>query len=115
MARVVVGNGLVTMLGIFHRNEFNSFNLVDDLMEPYRALMDYWINTFVVSDEKYLSYEMRLKIIKFMMQEIIVNGKKMKITNSMESLVGSFISTMSSGELDTMIKIEFKNFVGVKE
>jgi len=50
MARIVVGNGLVTMLGIFHRNEFNSFNLVDDLMEPYRPLMDYWVNKYIIDD-----------------------------------------------------------------
>ena len=36
MARIVAGYGLNGLLGIFHKNEYNQFNLVDDLMEPFR-------------------------------------------------------------------------------
>lgn len=112
MARVVVGNGLVTMLGIFHRNEFNSFNLVDDLMEPYRPLMDYWVNKYVI-DEKddYLSYEARLKIIEFMNQKVIVNNRKMTIDNSMEDYVTSFVSAMENEDASLLLQIELNNFI----
>ena len=34
IARVCVGYGLNTQIGIHHKNEYNRFNLVDDLMEP---------------------------------------------------------------------------------
>ncbi|WP_245994796.1 type II CRISPR-associated endonuclease Cas1 [Companilactobacillus furfuricola] len=73
MARVVAASGLVTMLGIFHKNEFNSFNLADDLMEPYRPLMDYWINKNISEEKDYLTYESRLKIIEFMQQKLEIN------------------------------------------
>lgn len=112
MARIVVGNGLVTMLGIFHRNEFNSFNLVDDLMEPYRPLMDYWINEFVITDQDYLSYESRLKIIEFMNQKIMIQNKKMTIDNSMQEYVASFIESMEEHDPELLIKIDLNNFVG---
>lgn len=112
MARIVVGNGLVTMLGIFHRNEFNSFNLVDDLMEPYRPLMDYWVNENVLDDKEYLSYESRLKIIEFMNQKIRINNKKMTIDNSMQEYVQSFISAIDETDSSLVIKIDLNNFVG---
>ncbi|WP_334329019.1 type II CRISPR-associated endonuclease Cas1 [Companilactobacillus sp. HBUAS59699] len=112
MARVVVGSGLITMLGIFHHNEFNSYNLADDLMEPYRPLMDYWINKYVIDDEEYLSYESRRNIISFMHKNIIVNGQKMTIDNSMQNFVASFISAMDSSDPDSILKIELKNFIG---
>ncbi|MQS75771.1 type II CRISPR-associated endonuclease Cas1 [Lactobacillus halodurans] len=112
MARIVVGNGLVTMLGIFHRNEFNSFNLVDDLMEPYRPLMDYWVNKYVLNDKDYLDYESRLKIIEFMNQEITLNNRKTTIANSMEEYVASFILAMEEHSPELLLKIKLKNFVG---
>ena len=30
----------MTQLGVWHRNEFNQFNLASDLMEPFRVLAD---------------------------------------------------------------------------
>ena len=51
----------MTMLGVFHCNEYNSFNLVDDLMEPFRPLMDYWIDKEILSQFNYLSYQSSIK------------------------------------------------------
>lgn len=112
MARIVVGNGLVTMLGIFHKNEFNSFNLVDDLMEPFRPLMDYWINQNILGDREYLSYESRLKIIEFMNQKIELKNKKMSMDNAMQEFVTSFISAIEAGDSSSLIEIDLKKFVG---
>lgn len=113
MARIVVGNGLVTMLGIFHHNEFNSFNLVDDLMEPYRPLMDYWVNEYVINDKQdYLSYEARLKIIEFMNQKIKIQNKKMTIDNAMQEYVTSFVSAMDEQDPSLLVDIKLNNFIG---
>lgn len=38
--RAVLAAGLSSCLGIFHRNRSNAFNLVDDLIEPYRPAID---------------------------------------------------------------------------
>lgn len=113
MARIVVGNGLVTMLGIFHHNEFNSFNLADDLMEPFRPLMDYWVNEYVIDDKQdYLSYEARLKIIEFMSQKIKIQNKKMTIDNAMQEYVTSFISAIDEQDPALLVDIKLENFIG---
>lgn len=39
-ARALVAHGMLPSLGIFHGSEQNAFNLADDLMEPYRPLVD---------------------------------------------------------------------------
>jgi len=101
------------MLGVFHRNEFNSFNLVDDLMEPYRPLMDYWVNKYVIDDKKdYLSYEARLKIIEFMNQKIQIQNRKMTINNSMQDYVASFISSMEEQDPSLLLDISLNDFIG---
>lgn len=40
VARAVVGAGLHPALGVHHRNQYNSFALADDLIEPLRPLVD---------------------------------------------------------------------------
>lgn len=39
-ARALVGAGLLPTWGIHHRNQYNAFCLADDIMEPYRPLVD---------------------------------------------------------------------------
>ena len=41
VARAVTGVGLHPTISIFHQNKYNSFRLVDDLMEPFRVLVDW--------------------------------------------------------------------------
>ena len=41
MARAVVGAGLAPGMGLHHRSRLNAFQLVDDLMEPFRPLVDH--------------------------------------------------------------------------
>ncbi|MCA1972483.1 MAG: type II CRISPR-associated endonuclease Cas1 [Caenispirillum sp.] len=40
VARSVAATGLTPALGLFHKNRRNPFRLVDDLMEPFRPLVD---------------------------------------------------------------------------
>jgi len=40
IARTLTAYGFLTAFGLFHHNEQNAFNLADDLMEPYRPLVD---------------------------------------------------------------------------
>lgn len=40
VARALAGSGLHPTLGLFHRNRYNAFCLADDMMEPYRPLVD---------------------------------------------------------------------------
>lgn len=40
VARAVVAAGLHPAIGVQHKNRYNAFSLVDDLMEPYRPLVD---------------------------------------------------------------------------
>ena len=40
MTRAIMDAGLLPLVGVFHRNYYNSFPLADDLMEPYRPFVD---------------------------------------------------------------------------
>lgn len=40
IARSLVGSGLMTFMGIHHRNKYNPYVLADDVMEPFRPFVD---------------------------------------------------------------------------
>lgn len=40
IARSLVAAGFHPTFGIHHDNQLNAFNLADDLIEPYRAIVD---------------------------------------------------------------------------
>ncbi|TLD85072.1 type II CRISPR-associated endonuclease Cas1 [Helicobacter sp. MIT 11-5569] len=40
IVRSLCASGLNPALGIFHANQFNAFNLADDMIEPYRIFVD---------------------------------------------------------------------------
>lgn len=42
-ARALVSAGLFPSLGIFHHNKYNAYCLADDIMEPFRPYVDWWV------------------------------------------------------------------------
>ncbi|MFV0555589.1 MAG: type II CRISPR-associated endonuclease Cas1 [Lactovum sp.] len=113
MARLVTSLGLIPTLGVFHHNEFNSFNLVDDLMEPFRPLMDCYIREKVsVKFKQYLSWEARCMLIDFLHQPYLYNGKKSTIDLFMLDYVNSFIKSMQD-DSSHLVEVSLGGFRGV--
>ncbi len=50
-ARALVAHGLLPTLGLFHSSEQNAFNLADDLIEPYRPVVDLHVATHRKTDD----------------------------------------------------------------
>lgn len=94
IARICVGYGLNSQLGIHHRNEYNRFNLVDDLMEPIRPMLDYFAY-FLLEGEEYFTAEHRKKLINFLNHKIIYRNKKMYIANVIEEYVSQYAALLS--------------------
>lgn len=116
MARLIVGNGFMTMIGVFHKSEYNQFNLVDDLMEPFRALMDYWLHKEILSQKTgYLDYQKRLKIIDFMNQPMLDNGRKSTVDQVMAKYVSSFAKVVEMQDPQLLKQIKLSDFIDGEE
>lgn len=78
MARSIVGAGLLPTLGIFHRNRYNAYCLADDLMEPYRPIIDMVVINLVKNQG--LNEDIPLEIKKVLLQipamDVMMNGEK---------------------------------------
>ena len=68
--REITASGYLTQLGIWHDNEFNSFNLSCDLMEPFRVIVD---RTALKIKEK--DKEFKKKLANILNYKTYIGGK----------------------------------------
>lgn len=100
LAKLCVGYGLNSQLGIHHKNEYNRFNLVDDLIEPFRPFVDYYTYS-LLKNEEYFKIEHRHKLVNLLNHKILYNKKKMFLCNVMEEYVSNIASCIIKKQLET--------------
>lgn len=61
--RAVSAAGLAGSLGVFHRGRSNQFNLVDDLIEPFRPMVDQVVFGSCEFDDEELTKETKQEVI----------------------------------------------------
>lgn len=96
MARSVAAKGFIPAWGIFHKNPYNHFNLVDDFVEVYRPIVDEWV--FCNMSEEFFTREKRLQIIEHMSKKIMFDGKKYQIMKSMDIFLDGVVNYMKTGD-----------------
>ena len=52
MARAVIAAGLHPSIGLHHSNDFNAMRLVDDLLEPFRPIVDVIVKRIVLDGKR---------------------------------------------------------------
>lgn len=78
IARNLVGSGCLPVLGIHHRNKYNPYVLADDIMEPYRPVVDQYIWSYLqtrASDSEELTREDKSHLLHIPVIDITIQGK----------------------------------------
>ena len=110
IARVCVGYGLNTQIGIHHKSEYNRFNLVDDLMEPLRPLVDI-VAYEVLKDSQYFMPEHRHQLVNLLNMKIRYRNKKMYVCNMIENYVEQYASLIT-GRCEDVVFPDIDKFIG---
>jgi CRISPR-associated protein Cas1 len=74
IARQLVAYGFLPALGLQHKSEQNTFNLADDLIEPYRPYIDYTVIQLIkdVSEEqKNLTTEIKSALVEILHKDAL--------------------------------------------
>lgn len=97
LARATVESGLIPSLGIGHVNARNNLCLVDDLMEPFRPLVDrlVWENRRAWNGE--LQHEHRAALVGLMGGYVETEGGATNLYRVMSSLASSLVYAYESG------------------
>ena len=78
MARSIVGAGLLPTLGIHHANRYNAFCLADDLMEPYRPMVDRVVCETVdrYGTNEDIPTDIKITLLKIPAMDVMMEGEK---------------------------------------
>ncbi|MFC3810352.1 type II CRISPR-associated endonuclease Cas1 [Lacihabitans lacunae] len=79
VARSLVGSGLLPVLGIHHRNKYNPYCLADDIMEPYRPIVDLHVFEYINKEEflpELLGKSEKAHILNLLNIDVEIEGKK---------------------------------------
>ena len=93
IAKLCVGYGLNCQLGIHHRSEYNRYNLVDDLIEPFRPFVDYYAY-ILLGDDKFFTGEHRHRLINMLNHVCVYNKKNMYLCNALEKYVENYAAIL---------------------
>ena len=97
MARAIVTSGLHPAIGIHHCNQTNPFQLVDDLMEPFRPFIDNAIKNIATPDIK-LTPDIKRTLVMVLNNPVNLANKTYTLQNAMQEVVRSFASSLAQGK-----------------
>lgn len=72
-ARSIVAAGLHPTLGVFHSNEGNAMRLVDDLMEPFRPVIDLRVWQLAKQGERLITPETKRALVRTLYDDMQTN------------------------------------------
>ncbi len=78
IARNLVGSGCLPVLGIHHTNKYNAFCLADDIMEPFRPVIDKLVLDYIAGKneiEAELTREDKAYLLQIPATDISMEGK----------------------------------------
>lgn len=108
--KALISTGFHCALGINHHNEYNSFNLADDLIEPWRAMVDQ-IAYGIIGTDCNLSIKQRRTLTGVLHKPCKIEGKVMNISTGIELMVDSFKNAVIENQAEVLklpMLIDFK-------
>lgn len=97
-ARATVGAGLHPSVGIHHRNQYNSLCLVDDLMEPFRPLVDTLVARLAAAGADGVHKDTKKQLAGVVALDMRSAGGTTPVATCLERLAVSLAQAFESGE-----------------
>lgn len=105
IARAIVACGLIPSIGVHHVSQVNSFNLADDLFEPFRPLVDRAVADLTAGRDSQtdLTKEDRRLLAGLPFSEIELSGEVMTILAATERSAKSLARAFESGDAKPLL------------
>jgi CRISP-associated protein Cas1 len=110
IARGLVAHGMHPPIGLFHASEQNAFNLADDLIEPFRPLVDLHVVKHPAMVEGDLTPQDKAALVALLNVDVGMPQGKMSALSAIEYAVESLARLFEQGdsalELPTLIGLQ---------
>lgn len=111
IARELVAYGFHPTLGLHHASELNGFNLADDILEPYRAILDSWAiqalglageNSLLKAemDVANLTKENRATLTQILQIQVLMHNEKHTLQTAVRLTVKSLVRCIKNKDLN---------------
>ncbi len=91
ICRYLVAHGLNPAFGIHHSSELNAFNLADDLIEPFRPIIDLFVKRNINKDTE-LSSAIKIELLKLLDEIVIYDNQRVQVSYCMKQIVANYQS-----------------------
>jgi len=95
-ARAICAAGLNPVFGIHHENNTNSMPLADDLMEPYRPLVDYYVKQVLAEGITEMGPPAKQEITRFLWADLVFAGEVTPFYAALERLSYSLVASFKA-------------------
>lgn len=99
IARHITARGFLPCLGIFHCNSYNAFNLADDLIEPFRPIVDYFVYSYLDEIGPEFNSNTKKKLFTILNLQVYSGNEKHTLSYAIERLIESVISYYSGNDI----------------
>jgi CRISPR-associated protein Cas1 len=96
VARAICSSGLSPVFGIHHENSTNSLPLADELMEPYRPLVDYYVKHLLIEGITEVNPAAKQMITRFLWSDLHFEGETTPFYAAMERFAFSLVTAFKT-------------------
>ena len=111
IARGLVAHGLHPTVGLFHDSEQNAFNLADDLIEPFRPLVDLYVAKNVGANKDELLPTDKQALVALLNTDVGMPQGKMSTLSAIEYAVESLVRVYEEETTD----LHLPTLIGLKQ
>lgn len=93
VARALTGSGLLPAFGIHHRNRYNAYCLADDIMEPYRPIVDKLVCDIVKNknENEEISKEIKQQLLLIPTIDVEINNETSPLSVALSKTSSSLV------------------------
>ena len=99
IARHLSARGFECAYGIFHKNQFNAFNLADDMIEPFRPIVDCFVASKMQGS---LDASRKRELFRIVNLDVDSGGQAHSLSNAVERMAESLLA-FYRGERDDVV------------
>ena len=105
-ARALVASGLIPSLGVWHRNRSNPFCLADDLLEPWRPLVDWKVRGLLAAGEPAPTLEdrpTRAALLAIFNETVLVGDRRWPLLLGIEQSAASLAKALTHNDRGALL------------
>lgn len=114
IARNLVMHGMEPCIGIHHRSELNNFNLADDLIEPFRPIVDLYVAQNFTEEDEVLTPQQKVGLFNLTNYLVKQADRRYRVMLAIDractALAGSIAEQNPILELPELIPLELHRY-----